>query len=189
MEFRLPLPPSSNTLVRPCLMRGREDSGKPIIRLVSTGEADRYRKALHKLLPVAPMGGPLEVYLTVYVPTLASDGGNRLKALEDACNGRVWFDDKQIAEWHIVKVVTGDPNFTGVNLRVEKADPLQHPELSARLAKSTIADKENELAQSKLNLPARVIPRPVALPDETLRERFARMARPASYPPKPDGAA
>lgn len=179
MEFRLPLPPSSNTLVRPCLMRGREDSGKPIIRLVSTREADIFRKKAHALLPVAPMGGPLEVYLTFYVPTISSDGGNRLKALEDACNGRCWFDDKQIAEWHITKVVTGDPNFTGVHLRIEAADPLQHPELSARLAKSTIAMKEAELAQAKLNLPAPVVPR--AIPEESLADRFRRLAKPAVY--------
>ncbi len=203
MEIRLPfLPPSANTLVRPCLMRGRED-GRPIIRLVSTREADQFRKKAHALIPVAPvlMSGPLEVYVTFYVPTLASDASNRQKALEDALNGRIWYDDKQIAEIHSVKVVTGDPEFVGVHLRVEKANPADHPELSARLARSTIQTKENELAQAKLELPAPVRPRPVApgppaswselnaaLPGqkplpENLKDKLARLASPASYPP------
>lgn len=179
MEFRLPLPPSNNNLVRPCLMRGREESGKPVIRLVSTREAEIYRKKAHRILPVAPVGGLLELFVTVYVPTLASDGLNRLKALEDACNERVWFDDRQIVEWHIVRVITGDENFVGIHLRVEQADPLQHPVAAARLAKSTIATKEKELNQSKLNLPEPVRPRnPVG---ESLAERFRRTAKPAEY--------
>lgn len=180
MNHRLPLPPSNNALVRPLVLRGPD--GRWTARLVSTGEAKAFRRAVHRLLPEAPVGGPLEVYLTVYVPTIASDGGNRLKALEDACNGRLWFDDKQIAEWHIRKVVSVDPEQVGVVLRVEPADPLEHPELSKRLARSSIADKVNERAQVKLDLDP-----PAAKPGKTfnaaLREKLRAMAKPAVYPP------
>ncbi len=37
------------------------------------------------------------------LPTVKPDGDNILKAL-DACNGIVWADDCQVAEWGIVKV-------------------------------------------------------------------------------------
>jgi Holliday junction resolvase RusA-like endonuclease len=146
--FKLSLPPSSNALVRPAVM-GRA-KGKPIVRLVSTAEAREFRELARPKIPRLLLAGPLELYVTFFVPTLASDGGNRLKALEDACNGLAWWDDKQIAEWHLTKVVVSDPAQVGCIVEVVPADPVEHAELARRLAKSSIQERANERAQKRL---------------------------------------
>lgn len=195
MIWRLPLPPSSNNIVRPVLM-GRSKRGKPMVRLVSTSAARDFREAVHAKLPTAPVGGLLELYVTMYVPTISSDVSNRLKALEDACNGRLWWDDKQIAEIHCRKVVTCDPHEVGVVLEVKPADPLEHPEFAKRLAVSSIAEKAAEQDQVEFELePAEAPPAtpphaPVRLPmPEPLQAKLRRLAEPASYPPEPPEAA
>lgn len=186
MDHRLPLPPSNNRLVRPLAMRV---GGRWSARLVSTGEAKAFRRRAHELLPVAPIGGPVELFITFYVPTIASDCSNRIKALEDAMKGRLIHDDVQVAEIHVRKVVSSDPEQVGVVLRVVPADPLEHPELSRRLAKSSIADREAERAQEKLEFeqpePTPPLPKDTmaGLP-ESIATRLKRLAKPASYHPE-----
>jgi len=77
--------------------------------------------------------GPVAVHLRVHVPSIASDGGNRLKLLEDVLvKANVIDDDRQLATWTIVKVVgEGEPR---VEVELRPADPAEHPELAARLA-------------------------------------------------------
>ena len=178
--FKLPLPPSANDLVRPttmgdlaCVYCHNRPPKRPMVRLVATGEAKDFRRLAHRCLPVKPMGGPVELYVTVYLPTLASDGLNRIKALEDAINERLWFDDKQIAEWHIKRVITDDESKHGVVFEVVPANPAEHPELAKRLAKSSIQERENAANQPALFTAPRQV-----VPQETLEQRLNRLARP-----------
>lgn len=197
--YRLPLPPSANALVMPVILKGkRGPSGKPVCRLIPTKEAKAFRESAHARLPIAPVGGVLELYATFYVPTIASDCSNRIKALEDALKGRLFYDDKQVAEIHAVKVVTSDRHEIGVVVHVVPAEIGAHPEMSKRLAVSSIADQAAADEQAELEFemesqhlaytprePERpvfpVAPRPV-LP-EPLRAKLERLATPASYPP------
>jgi Holliday junction resolvase RusA-like endonuclease len=140
-EFRatIPLPPSVNDWLKP----GKTREGRA--RLVKTGEAEDFlescrarlltlstSKALHR--------GPLELYLTVYVPSLASDGGNRLKMLEDALKGLVIDDDRQFVEWHIVKRI--DPKVPRAELVIRQADPREHEEVARRLVEAETRPKK-----------------------------------------------
>jgi hypothetical protein len=210
MLFRLRLPPSSNDLVRPAFMADitcpfckNRPPKRPIVRLVATGEAKDFRKHAHKHLPVEPIAGPVELYVTVYLPTIASDGLNRIKALEDAINERLWFDDRQIAEWHVTKVITDDETKHGVVFEVRPANPQEHTELSRRLAQSSIQQRANEAAQPALfaptgggaarnnpqTRPAVSVPAAPAgravLPESQL-ERIRRLAKPAVITNRPD---
>lgn len=190
--FRLPLPVSANDLVRPAFLSslrcdgcGRPATTRPIVRLVSTREAKDFRAAAHRCLPVAPFDGPVEVYATFYVSTISQDADNRVKSLFDALKGRLFHDDVQVAEIHIVKRVTDDATKLGVVVEVRAADPKEHPELSARLLRSSIGDAAREAAQAKLDLPALappavVTPRNYAPPTnvlpEPLQRRLTRLA-------------
>jgi hypothetical protein len=208
-----------------CVFCGNRPPKRPLVRLVATTEAKEFRRDAHRCLPKAPVSGPVELYVTVYVPTLQSDGLNRIKALEDAINERLWFDDKQIAEWHITRVISacvsapeyGPPDADGnvvlikegvyspplgVVVEVRPANPLEHPELSRRLAASSIQARANEAAQPNLfetsterdgstppaagpgNAPMRGgggvgSPRPRAVLPEPLQQRLNRIATPA----------
>jgi len=160
--FRLPLPPSANDLVRPAVMYTGKDrairalieklqrSGQLIVRLVATPEARDFRVEAHAKLPRAPVAGPVELYATVTVATIASDANNREKALSDALNGRLWWDDKQIAETHIVKRIAAEPAQVGCVVEVRPADVGEHAELSRRLSKSKVQELANDAAQGRL---------------------------------------
>lgn len=208
MAFRLAmLPPSNNALVRPAVL-GTSPKGKPLVRLVSTREAREFREYARRMLPVAPAGGPLELFATFFVPTIASDVSNRLKALEDALTGRLWHDDKQVAEIHVRKVVTDEPQDVGVVLDVRPAVGPRHAELAHRLAKGRIGELDAKQRQQPLFAETKQV-RPTAggrapqqpadaaagghpSPDrrevpESIRERIRRMAKPAVILPAKDG--
>lgn len=169
--YRLPLPPSANNLVRPT---GFLRKGAPVqlrgmwrfilkwllFRLAPTKAAEEFREAAHAKLPIAPIAGPVELYITVTVPSIASDGPNRQKAVEDALNTRLWFDDKQVAEWHGVKRIATSPDQVGVVIEVKPADPLEHRELATRLAKSKVQELANQRAQDELEFQAVEAPTP-----------------------------
>lgn len=183
--FKLPLPPSANELVRPttmgdlaCVYCHNRPPKRPLVRLVATAEAKDFRRTAHRHLPVKPVGGPVELYVTVYVCRLSSDGLNRIKALEDAINERLWFDDKQIGEWHIKKILVDDESQEGVVFHVQPVDPTDadHHELARRLARSTIGEKTAAAKQPQLFSP----PRPV-VPGEPTQQRLARLATAATY--------
>lgn len=180
----------------------KDGAGVWVLRLVATREAVDFRAAAHRVLPRQPVGGPLELYATFYVPTLASDASNRIKSLEDALTGRLFYDDKQIAEVHLRKVITNDPEQVGVAFEVKPAEPLEHPELSKRLAASTIAERDAKRRQGKLfeattagvaaQQPAvapGAAPRSFAaatgrvVPTETLAQAMRRLAKPGYIPP------
>jgi len=208
--FRLPLPVSANVLVRPALLSslrcdacGNSPTKRPVVRLVSTAEAKEFREAAHRCLPVAPVGGAVEVYCTFYVDTLATDVDNRIKSLLDALKGRLFYDDKQVAELHVVKVITPDETKHGVVVQVKPASPTEHPELARRLAASSIQQQANESAQPKLPLEQTlgrplaealhkggitgqvVRPQPALIPGESHLQRVVRLARPAVISHRP----
>lgn len=128
----LPLPPSVNAALQAQAVRG-------VARLVKTPAARDFeaacRAALRRLSPpLALHRGPVELYLTVYVPTLASDGLNRLKLLEDALKGLALHDDRQIVEWHVVKRV--DSKHPRAELVLQHADAAEHADVAERLARA-----------------------------------------------------
>lgn len=202
--FRLPLPVSTNDLLRPAFMEslrcgscGNVPPKRPLVRFVSTREARDFREAAHRRLPVVPVAGPVEVFATFYVARMSTDIDNRCKSLLDALKGRLIMDDAQVAELHLVKVVTDDEAKHGVVVEVRAADPTEHYELARRLAQSSIQTKANELAQSKLFAPepdkaVRPITnapknnRPVNPLPETLQSRLNRIAKPALITNRPD---
>src|SRR5262245_15949550 len=214
--FRLPLPVSANVLVRPALLSslrcdacGSQPTKRPIVRLVSTAEAKEFREAAHRRLPVAPVSGAVEIYCTFYVDTLATDVDNRIKSLLDALKGRLLYDDKQVAELHVVKIITPDDSKHGVVVEVRPANPTEHVELSRRLAASSSQQQANAAAQPELfsaptergpsMAPQRAAkhsdtrggggdgpPRPRAVLPEPLQQRINRLARPAVVSHRPD---
>jgi hypothetical protein len=84
--------------------------------------------------PLVLHRGPVELYLTVYVPTLASDGLNRLKLLEDALKGLALHDDRQLVEWHVVKRVDADR--PRVEFVLQHANVAEHADVAERLARA-----------------------------------------------------
>lgn len=187
----LPLPPSANALVRPAILGKiccpgchlRFVAKNAPVRLVKTQSAKDFREAVHEILAENPIDGPVEIFVTVYVDTIASDGRNREKALDDALSGRLYYDDKQIAEWHGCKIVGPA---TGIVVDVVPADPVKHAELARRLAASKVGEQAAERAQAKLEF-AEKPPTWVTDPrvPESLRDRLMRLAKSASYPPPP----
>lgn len=151
MIYRLRLPPSVNDIWAPVIVR--KPGRKPVARLVSTKEASRFRRYAEGVFPKEPISGPVELFITFYVPTIASDCSNRIKALEDAMRGLLFFDDVQVAELHVCKVPTETDGPTGVVVEVKPADPVKHAELARRLAKSSTQRQANERAQSSLFAP------------------------------------
>ncbi len=151
MEFQLKLPPSTNELLMP-LFIGFDAKNKPIVRLVPTTVAKRFRKHAHSVLPVDPLDGPVELFITFYVPTISSDCNNRIKALEDACNGRLFHDDSQVAEAHTYKAIAEGPDSVGVVFEVKPAAPGEHAEMAKRLARSAKRQRANAAKQPELLL-------------------------------------
>jgi Holliday junction resolvase RusA-like endonuclease len=130
----LPLPTSVNNSLRPAKLGDKGGT-----RLVKTREAESFeataRAALRSLSPpLALHRGPVELYLTVYVPSLAADGGNRLKLLEDALKGLALHDDRQLVEWHVVKRI--DAKRPRVELVLQHADVAEHQDVAERLARA-----------------------------------------------------
>lgn len=51
-----------------------------------------------------PQGTPVKLTLTWYRQRKSGDASNRIKVVEDALNGLVWADDKQVCELHVYRV-------------------------------------------------------------------------------------
>lgn len=169
VEFRctLDLPPSVNDWLVPMLvpiepgasadgqirarMAVRGADGKIwAARMVKSKDAKKWLDAAQARLKLLPRPaelhrGVLELEARVFVPTVASDGNNRLKLQEDAFNEIVWDDDRQLVKWTIVKDI--DAEHPRVEVRVRQANPAEHPRVAERLAR---AEKEREKKESKV---------------------------------------
>jgi Holliday junction resolvase RusA-like endonuclease len=100
VELTLPEPPSSNRLWR----NGRG-------RMYTDTAAKDFKLAVHAACLKAgitrvrfPEGTPVKLTLTWYRQRKAGDTSNRIKIVEDALNGLLWADDKQICELHVTRV-------------------------------------------------------------------------------------
>lgn len=91
-------------------------------------EAVRYI-ALAAMRGAMPIGGAVLLRMCAYVPvpkswprddraaalcgeilpTVKPDGDNYMKLVWDACTGVVWWDDKQVTDWHGWKRYSSDP--------------------------------------------------------------------------------
>jgi len=194
--YRLNLPPSANALRRPALISpvwcsgcGRTVHGRADIREVATGEAKAFRRHAHSRLPKKLLDGPVEVLATYYLEGLSSDGPNRTKALHDALQEFLFYNDCQVAEIHEVYLFADKHHPPGVVFQVEPADPVTHAERARRLAKSRVQERANAAAQPSLPLPTNETPkkevrpvafrRPAHIPGESQLERITRLAKSA----------
>lgn len=142
----LELPPSVNDWLVPMLVKR---GGKMVASVVKSSEAVKWLKSARSKLealsrPASLHSGVLELEMRVFVPSLASDGGNRLKLPEDAFKALVIDDDRQFVKWSITKDI--DSENPRVELVVRHADPLQHPRVAERLAR---AEKERVRREKK----------------------------------------
>lgn len=143
LRIYLPLPPSANELWT--VAKGRIISSKKLREF--TKDAHRRLQCLAEQHALQPMTGPVRISGTYYLPTLASDGPNRDKALFDALQGYVYENDRQIGEWRMAKTfpVPGEPPIGGVQFT---ASCLAHPELAARLDEARARPKKQRITHS-----------------------------------------
>lgn len=156
-RITLPLPPSVNDWLVPVIRPLPETPGtRALVRkqmavrgadgrlwgasLAKSTEAKKWIAAARASLSAMPRPlslhtGVLEMTVAVYVPTIASDGNNRLKLPEDAFNELVWADDRQVVLWLIRKDIA-EKDAARVEIEVRKADPAAHPRVAARLAEA-----------------------------------------------------
>ncbi len=100
VRLTLPEPPSANRLWRNGRGRTYTDAAAHEFKL-----ATRVACAKAGITRVVfPTGTPVAVTLTWYRQRKAGDTSNRIKVVEDALNGIVWDDDKQVSELHVYRV-------------------------------------------------------------------------------------
>ena len=106
-EFRLPYPPSVNTIWRSIVVNGS-------VRVLLSKEGRGYREAVKRAIHAAhyaraSIAGPLEVRVNVFPPDRRRrDVDNICKAVFDALtHAGVWNDDSQIMDLHVRKFSPG----------------------------------------------------------------------------------
>lgn len=100
VELTLPEPPSANRLWRNGRGRVYTDTAAKAFK------ASVYAACLQSGITRVrfPEGQPVRLTLTWYRQRKAGDLSNRIKIVEDALNGLLWADDKQICELHVTRV-------------------------------------------------------------------------------------
>jgi len=96
MQFTLPYPPSTNNLYY---------TGKDGKRHL-TGEGKEYKKTVATLAHQQKaflMSGTIAFELHIFRPRRIGDTSNRLKIVEDALKQVAWYDDEQVAEFHVYR--------------------------------------------------------------------------------------
>ena len=134
----LPLPPSVNGSLMP-VHRGYLPNKKPRVILAPTKAMEDWKEAARGVLADvgrAPLSGPVEFYAEFFLPSLASDCSNRLKAVEDVLSGWAYEDDKQVVEDHAFKRIAGSEAEQRVVVVVRPADPVEHADVARRLEES-----------------------------------------------------
>lgn len=116
-KVSLHIPIRPRTLQRPrfSFRTGRAYTPKPTRRFLK-----RVRKYLQNTLKdLKPLDGELRVSFTFYFRgRRCGDLSNYVKAIEDACNKIVWWDDRQIKEYGRVVIVEGAEK-EGIDVDVE----------------------------------------------------------------------
>lgn len=98
VELTLPEPPSANRIWR--TGRGRTYTSQA----AKDFKAAVYAEALRQRITKPVFAGPVKLTMTWYRQRKAGDLSNRIKVVEDALNGVVWVDDKQVSELHLFRV-------------------------------------------------------------------------------------
>lgn len=140
----LPLPPSVNASFMP-VVRGRLPNGQPRAIIAPTKALEEFKRDALKVLEQvgrAPIAGPVEFFAEFYLPSIASDCSNRIKACEDVLSGYAYADDKQIVEDHAFKRVALAEEDQRVIVVVRPADWVEHMEVAKRLVTSAEAAKK-----------------------------------------------
>lgn len=98
VTLRLPEPPSANRIWR----NGR---GRTYLSQAAKDfKAAVYAAALTQGITRPLFSGPVILTMTWFRKRKAGDLSNRIKVVEDALNGVVWDDDKQVTELHVYRV-------------------------------------------------------------------------------------
>lgn len=109
VTLTLPVPPSANRYWRTRVITPR--GGKPFVSTYVSEEAEAFKLQVMAVCRergirdvVFPAGTPVSLTMTWYRERKSGDLSNRIKVVEDALNGLVWADDKQVAELHVYRV-------------------------------------------------------------------------------------
>lgn len=100
----VPIPPSANTYWKPRAIRDKT-SGKWRGTIYKTTEAKEYQQLVHNNAlvegwrPIAK-GIPVVLYMAWFRPANRGDLGNREKVVEDALQGAMYANDRQVHERH-----------------------------------------------------------------------------------------
>jgi Holliday junction resolvase RusA-like endonuclease len=111
LEFTIPIKPQGKERHRSMIRGGK-------IATYNTAKAVKYEKAIRDSVIAQyccdPLDGPLIVSIYAWMkkpkssklayPTVMPDADNIAKAVLDALNGILWFDDKQVCELTVRKV-------------------------------------------------------------------------------------
>jgi hypothetical protein len=197
---RIPNGPVAAKLIRARMAVRGADGAVYAAGVTKSKAAEEWLDAARAMLAALPSppalrrpSAVLKYRVTVYVPSLASDGPNRGKLFEDALNELIIDDDRQFVEWGGTKDI--DSKRPRIELEVALADPEQHPRVAERLAlserearkkaaKAATAELFPEQQRPAAKAPAYRTPAP---PGETWGKRHGldklrAKARPASYP-------
>jgi crossover junction endodeoxyribonuclease RusA len=98
ITMQLPEPPSANRIWR----NGR---GRTYLSQAAKDfKAAVLAAALMQRIDRPIFHGPVKLTMTWFRKRKAGDLSNRIKVVEDALNGVVWDDDKQVTEIHVYRV-------------------------------------------------------------------------------------
>ena len=126
LTIRLPEPPSANAYWRSVTIGGRA-------RVLLSREARAYKAAVASQCDRTPglvLGRyyadvPLRLTLTWHRSKRMGDLSNRIKVLEDALNGLLWVDDKQIEEIHAFRRESPRDGYVDVSVEPTTLDDPQ----------------------------------------------------------------
>jgi Holliday junction resolvase RusA-like endonuclease len=106
VAFRIPYPPSVNTIYRHRVM------GKKVVTyktpehrtyVDAVGSSVRYAGLRNPMIDTLPFVGNVSLIVRLFRPRKAGDIDNRMKALFDSLNGVAWKDDSQVVELHVYR--------------------------------------------------------------------------------------
>lgn len=151
LRLTLPLPPSFNEAWVPFAFMNK---GKPAARIILSKSARKWQEAAAELLAqvrkVPALASPsavLEVELVVYVPSVSSDGTNRVKLVEDSlAKAGLIHNDRGNVDVRVVKRI--DAKAPRVEVEVREARREEHAEVARRLETSEREARRREARQA-----------------------------------------
>lgn len=161
VDLVLPFPPSANRYWRSAPGRG----------MVPSSEALEYKRRLAILLGGRlPLVGKIRGTTYVHRPRAVGDLKNVDKVLDDAVEGFLWLDDKQIVDWRMVLLDERPGGLVRIHAEGER---FALPEEAHAHREAKVARNEKRKATVKKNRAAKEL---------TQIDQLTRRATPASYP-------